>query len=193
MSHIFDEYRAAYDTLTPAEHSEWYDRIAEEYPEQRYYSPWLVRPLASGRVVEVGGWRGELARDVLFGASVESWTNYEICRWAAMSPVCLDPKYVSVWDPIRFAWEHDEFSGDLLVLSHVLEHLSVRHAEALIGVFPRFGRVYVDAPLLGDVWRGSTTTHVLPWSWDEFLERSGCEAVKLGDTVHEAQAWVLTP
>ena len=109
-----------------------------------------------------------------------------------MNPVCTDPRYTSAWDPLSFAWEYDHFAGDLLVLSHVIEHLSVGHAERLIAVFPRFEAVYIDAPLLGDVWKNSTTAHVLPWTWDDLLSRVG-RAEKLGDTLYDAQAWVVYP
>ena len=191
---IFDDYRSKYQDLSPLEHSNVYDRIAKLYGDQQHYNPALVEPIAAGVVVELGGWRGELAAHILpRNDRVVSWTNHEICRWAAISPVCDDPRYESVWTRDRFAWDAPEFAGDLLVLSHVIEHLSEAHALALIEAFARFGRVYVDAPLLGDVWENTWTTHILPWTWAQFLDRAGCAAEKLSDSVYDAQAWLLTP
>jgi len=191
----FDEYRIVYDSLTVSEIADWNRMFAAKYPGQAHFAVWVASHalhLASD-VVELGGYRGELARYILARDPViRSWVNHEILP---VPSVCTDPRYRTIVETHRFGWEHPGWAGDTLVLSHVLEHLNEPQAEALFATFPRFTRVYIDAPLVGGAgWWRTSTAHILCWTWDDVAARAaalGMDAWFLATTRYGAEAWML--
>lgn len=167
-----DAWRQRYlagDTTIP-DHRALYGRIVAEYPEQRHFAADLVleavRLAHAETVVEIGGWDGELAEEVLRScASIRHWTNYEI---APVEPVCGRKRYEHVEVVEHYPWERD-LVGDLFVASHVLEHLTRKHFEALLDAL-HFRWAYVDVPIGPErsTWGGSMTTHVLDLTIGEF-------------------------
>jgi hypothetical protein len=173
-----DAWRDSYTSgdLRIEDHRALYERVAAEYPEQNYYALPLVldflRWANPATVLEMGGWDGALARDVFDrreGADIVMWQNHEV---VGVGQVCDDTRYFRVVDTDLFLWEYDALSADAFVASHVLEHLTADDLMALITqlALSNIDFVYADVPLgiKGQDWRGTTTTHVLPWSISEF-------------------------
>jgi len=191
-----DRYRRLYDDLTVAELAEWNERLVKKYPDQRHYNYEHVRQAVgdAGDVVELGGYDGSLADVILErNTHIRRWRNYELVRVKHAEP--RDPRYELIVDRDRFAWRRADWDGDVLVLSHVLEHLNAEQALELVLTFPRYDRVYIDAPLRAGGWEGSTTAHVLGWTWDDLLriiEAQGIfETTLLGRTLYDGAAYLL--
>jgi hypothetical protein len=173
-----DNYRRQYDTMSFADHQAFYARVASDYPDQSYGSVSLMQLFLAGcdakTIVEIGGWDGSCAAQLLrLRPTLESWVNYEIAK---VQHVCNDPRYrgVTLTD---WLWKSGPVQADAFIASHVLEHLSLEHLEALLGVLDcRYA--YVDVPLFDQPfdWMAGLTTHKLPLSIHEFdalLERYG--------------------
>lgn len=180
----FDAYRAAYDSMSWADHAAFYEHVAALYPDQSQHSrehldAFFARLGGRLAVLEVGGWRGEAAAYILERhRNVRRWLNVEICRWATQSPVPSDPRYTG-WTPERWPWEIalDEVYG-VGVLSHVIEHMKANHLASLVRWFRASGveHVYVEAPLKAHkprAWGGSQSTHVLELAWPDVIDLFG--------------------
>ena len=173
----FKAYREAYDSMSYADAVRWHSEVWRAYPEQdKHSSDHLSRFFADhsvGRVVEVGGWRGEAAdRFLQAHPGIESWHNYELCREAAYSPVTADPRYVGVW-PGDWTWCVDPPQADVAILSHVIEHMRAAQLRKLVGWVDVTGAeaVYLEAPLWDQPrsWRRSSSMHVLEIGWDDVI------------------------
>ena len=162
-SEQFDQYRAEYP-MSKSRMVKWHSMLYSEYPQQDYFDQEAVGKfldsINASRVIEVGGWRGEMAA---FGfarsESIREWHNYEICREAASNPVCVDPRY---------SWHNRKLVNvpkcDTLICSHVLEHMTGGEVEALLGS-TNAKNLYVDCPNLMKEWDGTTCFHVLELTW----------------------------
>jgi hypothetical protein len=176
----WNAYRAAYDGMTFEEVVRFHDQVWEQFPSQEYYSPdhlaAFFSDLGAVNVVEVGGWRGEAAEQILPAYPVQSWTNYEICRSAALSPITDDPRYTGVHLD-RWAWEMPVRTFDVGVLAHVIEHVRAPQLRSLIEWLSlcEVRHLYVEAPLIdvGRSWRNSTSAHVLEIGWPDVIRLLG--------------------
>lgn len=191
----FDRWRALYPWLSHSDQTDFYNQMAAFWPDQHQYDVAPVIELcnrlladnASMSVVEMGGWTGQLAAEVLgtfHGGSLTRWVNYELCSAVGYKQV---PHHFAVW-PYRdrytvesLAWPLWELNSqsnpqspfgpavkpDLFIASHVIEHLSLTHfcrlAEWLRGV----PVVHFQAPLESDGtdWTGYVGAHILPVGW----------------------------
>lgn len=177
----FDYWRQAYDIMRDDERRNWDALCYAHFPEQAHgngqlidYCLELARIKSLGekpRVLEVGGWRGDHAAALLKRHDwIHSWTNIEFCEKAARTPKTDDPRYTAVV-PNHFRWwGKDEVpAADLLVLSHVIEHLSPEDLKGLLEATKHIPMVYCEAPLpeVGTNWEGYLGTHILPLSWKE--------------------------
>lgn len=176
----WDSWRARYAHMSYAEHVEFYDTVAAAHPSQQHYplavlAPWLRQ--VQGGVVELGGWRGELARDILAATpTITGWHNHEVCRWAATNPATTDPRYTATVDDC-WLWEQGPLTGAMFVASHALEHLSDAHVAALVAQL-RTHQVLVCSPLehAGQTWGAYHGSHMLQLGWEglgELLGRQG--------------------
>ncbi len=161
--------------MTHADQLVFHSRIWVEHPVQQHYDARAagrfldaVRPK---RIIEIGGWRGELAAEMLAGRSwIESWHNVELCTEAVAASVCSDPRYtVAVGE--TFAWDTPQPVSDALLLSHCAEHMRWRELLALFdSVIPPVSAVYLAAPLPLDgtvpTWDRYVGTHILEVGWD---------------------------
>lgn len=161
--------------MTDEERHAWDSWCYEWWPEQAHGQLDSIRSFVTGhpnpRVVEVGGWRGDHAAACLeWSRSIVSWKNIEFCREAAYSSKTADARY-EAWVPKTFRWWRTDTApeGDLLVLSHVIEHLSARDFTDLLKAVRHIPRIYAEAPLPdgGTDWKGYMGTHILPWGWRE--------------------------
>lgn len=169
----FDLWRDRYGTMTDDERRAWDARCFRHYPEQAHGDLKAIQRFTQGggHVVEVGGWRGDHAAACLASnPAISSWTNIEFCREAAESPRTSDPRYRVVVPP-GFRWWNEGvvLTGDRLVLSHVIEHLSEADLRGLLRAAAAIPRVYAEAPLSlsGENWAGYLGTHILPIGWLE--------------------------
>ena len=186
-SAFFDNYRAKYVKMAFAEHQQVYNTIERIYPEQRCYDreavvTFLEKLITHGVipfVLELGGWKGELARDMLEQWKdmrvISGWYNVEICREAVAKTICHDSRYTCntldgfFWD-VKPGWVQ---MCNTLVLSHVVEHMRLQDFAATIThcADRKIDYVYLDIPhITADsrkAWQGWTNTHVLEGGWDD--------------------------
>ena len=173
----WNAYRAAYDSLTFQQVADYHDQVWDLYPDQRHYSrehmDAFFAPLGSVRVVEVGGWRGEAAAQILNRYPVTGWDNYEICRGAVETPVTEDHRYRAI-HPSDWPWLIPIVGYDVAVLAHVIEHIRAVQLRFLIEWLADSGvkHTYVEAPLaeIGRSWRGQSSAHVLEVGWPEVVD-----------------------
>ena len=169
----FDAWRDNYDRLTYAEHVEFYRQVAEVYPDQEHYNEPAVREFlygVHGDVLEIGGWKGELAAKVLPDfPDITSWLNIEIAPQAISENVCTDPRY-AVQVPPTWIWDVDI---DLerfrtVVASHVIEHMKWADVVKLMERLRHIDRLYVDAPLPDkpSLWGGGESSHIIEVGWN---------------------------
>ena len=105
----------------------FYRLVADLYPVQQSFDPLLATNAfdaihgADLNVVELGGWDGKLAQNMLHRTDVATWTNYDLVE---VPTACSQPGYQMVvledylWtNPIR---------GDVFVATHMIEHIRFR-------------------------------------------------------------------
>lgn len=181
----FDDWRARYDSMSWADHVAFYDReVWANHQDQRHYdSGSAARFLAEvqpERVLELGGWRGELADEMLRAFPwIASWTNLEVCRGAAEHPVARDGRY-QARVPGDWPWR-DRLAADALVLSHTIEHMTSAQVADLIGA-ASVTSIYIAAPLNDQPtdWSGYWGSHILDIGWDQLsvlIEASGFRSI----------------
>lgn len=104
-------------------------------------------------VLEVGGWKGELANDVLkTNHFIQKWHNVEFTTIAVDESVPTDSRYHPI-EPSQFRWWEKNEPGmqldggyDVLVLSHVIEHFKLHDIAAMMArIHVKY--IYIDAPL----------------------------------------------
>jgi hypothetical protein len=175
----WDEWRRNYDSMTYEQQQSFYSSVWQNHPIQQHYNADAAKAFfdlidlieEDLTIVEIGGWRGELAEAVL--PDVRGfWLNIEICREAAEQRIPTSPRY-KAYSPPDWPWD-DPTSiftlqrADVLVASHVIEHLSVPHLELLLDT-SRARWMFLASPLpaIGPVdWTGYNGSHILPLGWD---------------------------
>lgn len=172
----FDAWRAAYHDLTDEEQRAYNDCIGAMYPDQNHADRQAVRAFLGTvppevDVVEVGGWTGQLAADMLkLFPGVKSWTNIETSGVAAQHQACGSRRY-RLEQPERWYWWHQDdltYEGDVLIACHVLEHFPADDVADILRCFPDARWLHVEAPLPDGMppnWDGYTGTHILELSW----------------------------
>lgn len=193
----FDEWRATYARLTDREQLDYLDDVSARYPDQarvNHESVALFLAGKSGRVVEIGGHVGLLARAMLARTpGILRWLNLEASRWARAHDVCADSKYRTV-DPGGFYWWRNapRFPGNLLVASHVLEHFPSADVDRMLYCFPQVMDAYVECPLGREPtdWAGYEGTHILGVGWDGLEQIFVSHGFTVGSVAEEARTFV---
>lgn len=177
----FDQWRAEYDTLTYQEQVKFYNQVEKDHPVQNSFRnnlpAWLsffayvAGRLGKPRVMELGGWHGELASIILSSYPViDSWTNYEISQEAVNKTVCGDSRYQAIV-PNDYAWNIKLPDCDVFVASHTLEHIRARKLERLLDNLPatiNYLAIEIPLPESGPVdWGGYHGSHILELNWAE--------------------------
>ncbi len=167
----WDAWRASYDEMSFADQRAFYDRVFAEFPEQARFSTRVLgeflAELPSGlEVVELGGWDGEFAAEMLAASSkITRWINWEISQKALDSRPQHNKRY---WRLALDDWYWNaSHSCDLFVASHVLEHLKLRDVLATFDATDcRW--MYLQAPLAEEPtnWRGYRGSHILEVGWE---------------------------
>lgn len=174
----FDRWREAYDRSSYRDQVEFYARVAAAYPDQRVFSAEAARRFVAEakprRVLELGGWKGELAETILSDAlrdpPINEWLNIEIAPQVIEERVCFDPRYqVEIPDDFFWRLDRDWSRFDTFIASHVLEHLKAVEVGWVLGKIQHVKHLYVDAPLpeLASMWAGGLSSHILEIGWGE--------------------------
>lgn len=168
----FDAWRRDYDRLTYADHVEFYRQVAEVYPDQQHYNAAAVREFLSGisgNVLEIGGWKGELAAEILPDhPDITGWLNIEIAPQAVTQSACSDLRYsVVVLDTFIWDSERDLSEYPTVIASHVIEHMKKADVVKLLGRLRHIERLYVDAPLpeQPSAWDHGESSHIIEVGW----------------------------
>jgi hypothetical protein len=176
---VFNDWRNRYRDLSYAEHQDFAKWLEKNYPSQEYFDD-IMGPLTNFiemnntkkiKVMEFGGWKGELASRVLKGSEYDiSWDNYDICPTLPRKSACTDSRYkLIVLDD--FVWNHPIPSYSLFVSSHAIEHIDEKHFYCLLDSIQKIPFLFINLPLLPDgaTWEDATCFHILPLYKDEFI------------------------
>lgn len=183
MTIDWDTWRRDYDAMSWDEQVDFYTKVGRLRPDQRFFTaPQVAAFLATAyaalrkpvKVIEIGGWKGELASMVGRDAMVGEWLNVEVLKEA--EKVDLGPWY-RAWVPSDYIWRVGVPTGyDALVMSHTIEHMRGDELRQIIEQFDG-SWVYLEAPLQdGGHWDGYGGTHILELGWpqvDELLAERG--------------------
>lgn len=171
----FDKWRQDYDYLTYRDQLAFYDRVAEDHPLQRGFDVKAFKAffeaitLLEVQILEFGGWKGELAAEMLAEISrITQWLNLEISRKAVIETKVWDERYRAIILH-RFAWEVERLpGGNVFVSSHAIEHIKAAELERLFGKLPpEVTYVGLQAPLVEGPtdWAGYYGSHILEVGW----------------------------
>ncbi len=179
---IFNAWRANYDKIPYEKHLKIYDKIAEAFPNQNRFNSqdalnFFSNGMSHGSILEIGGWTGVLADQVLSqNPEISKWCNIEICQEAVNKSYCKKPQYeAKVLDKFLWDTEFDYTPFDILFLSHSIEHMKTTN---FIGILAEIGSqekpikyIYIDSDLqekTEDVnWKDYYGTHILEVGWDK--------------------------
>lgn len=177
---IFNDYRKNYDKLPLENHKALYEVIAKFFPEQKQYDyksvfTFLSELINKGdlSVLEIGGWKGDLAQKVLDSSLnnfITKWLNYEICD-AAIKAGFSHKKYKTASPPVKINYKRH----NVLIMSHVIEHMQFNQFKDMMDEIKKakypIKRIYIDAPIseyIANVnWHDYMGTHVLEVGWNE--------------------------
>lgn len=179
----FDAWREDYLHMTYLEQQEFYDRVEVEHPHQGAFT--LLRfhnfllhicdyemTLGKVYVLELGGWRGELAQEMLKSfPSVTIWCNVEICQRAVERGVCESSRYTTL-APKNFPWNVELPPANVFVASHFIEHITRNDLDMLIQNLPDTVRyIGLEAPIPDEGnavdWTGYHGSHILEIGWKQ--------------------------
>jgi hypothetical protein len=180
MLERFEEWRRQYKDMDYEEQRAFYSWVAKTFPSQVHFDlPGFIGALdrftwelGEYSVLEVGGWRGELAAEILGRTDqIKEWVNYEIAEPLLDNIKCDDPRYRMVI-PDDFVWNIDLFEGDVLVASDMIEHISGDHLALLVENLPdSVKRIAFKSPLghwtQPNGWVGYYGSHILELGWPD--------------------------
>lgn len=171
----FDAWRERYNEMTYRDMKRFYDLVEADHPLQQAYdanafSRFLdhtIASIGSVSVLEIGGWKGELAQRMLVKPGIAMWCNLEICENAARKSVFSSPRYETII-PDDFAWNIMLPEANVFIASHFIEHIRWRELKALVHNLPsKIQFMGLQAPIQesGTDWMGYHGTHILEVGW----------------------------
>lgn len=171
----FDEWRRNYSTMSEAEHLEFLNRCEALFPDQAHFNFQAIRKYIefypNSRVLEIGGWKGELAKMVMEEVPVASWRNIEPCSAAIDKTVPMGQLPYIPLRQSRFRWfnEPRTLHPDLLISSNTIEHLDNTDLLSLVRWFCGIPHVILEAPLKPhkESWDGYLGSHMLEMDWHD--------------------------
>lgn len=196
----WDAYRSVYGDLDFAAKQRHYDEVFRDHPAQEHHNAeavdaFLATVPGDKFVIELGGWRGELAAKMLARhPDIYRWRNYDFCLPAIRASVCDDPRFDAIGLHDYF-WNVEVGSADVFVAAHVIEHFTRDELLRLIDALDAT-HVYLEAPLLrdGQTWDGYFGDHILDadWPWvHAAMAAAGYELVgfaRFGDATFDSGA-----
>jgi hypothetical protein len=190
---VFNQWRANYEQMTNEEHTEFTEACAERFPDQVHFTAANFEKVfeqlgpSQPRVLEIGGWKGELAKHCLEKFPIKSWTNIEFCKSAIKNSKCTDRRYFTL-QPERFDWFETPrvIDFDVCVSSNTIEHFSDDHFFRLLGHVAGIPTIVFEAPISneGQTWNDYWGTHILETGWDKInfcMKACGYKVEKLTD------------
>lgn len=181
----FNRFREAYNGMSYAEQSKFYNEVYDKYPFQNYanlpeiskFFDGLIRldgPTPGKHVLEIGGWNGNTARYMLEKPIIDHWYNFEICVPAVLNGLKND-RYSS-YITNDYVWNIPLPDHNVLFMAHTIEHLNVSQIRKILARTTAV-HAFIEAPLPKSDkvdWNNDFSTHVLPLNWDQletlFLE-----------------------
>jgi hypothetical protein len=187
---VFNEWRENYEHKTYQDHLAIHRWLLDQYPDQNHSGPlagMIVKDLEgqtkSTRVLELGGWNGQLAKDVLKDiSSIEEWDNYEICPDIEEVTVCEDQRYhVEVLPDFIWDLTLDLTKYDIFIASHVIEHMSFAQFKRLMDEIHHIPVLFFNIPFPTKYgsWKNSSSLHVLEANEDEITNYIFTKGYKL--------------
>lgn len=185
---VFDTWREIYHTLTDAEQAEFYDDLEAKYPhQQHFHAEWFAKAFEKNQtthVLEVGGWKGELASQMLARfPHIATWHNIELCQKATHKTVDMPRSGYSFENPEAFDWFNvlPKPTCDVLVSAHTIEHLFDTHLWSMLEWASGVPLICLEAPISfsKNDWKGYGGTHILEAGWGEiigFMDQKGYSA-----------------
>lgn len=187
----FDEWRKNYDSMTFDDHQRMAGKFLELYPEQAHYNvrgaEMFLRTLVNERVLEIGGWKGDLANYVLSeNKSIKAWTNFDILPVSAGDLQRPHDKRYMFHSLYKWLWEYDTrgWNETVFVATHVFEHLKWSQLQKLIGWIPQtIHTAVIEAPLNPGPtdWNGCFASHILEVGWIEIDKAMAEQGLVLTD------------
>jgi len=176
----FDAWRERYDTMTYKEMKDFYNLVEVDHPLQQAYNAdafgrfldYVIEAVGPITVLEIGGWKGELACGMLGRQSIIKWYNYEICEAAVQKSICALPRYKPII-PDDFVWNIELPSANVLIASHFIEHIRWWELVLLIRRLPRsISFIGLQSPLgaSGKDWAGYLGTHIIEARWQDICD-----------------------
>lgn len=191
----FNDWRKTYDSKSYEEHVAFHEKWSKIYPDQNRYNIERIRVFfylvahlkRSIGVLEIGGWKGQLAKQMLKEfPSIKRWHNVEISKVVADETACHSKRYIAEVLP-DFFWKatFDARLYDVLILSHVIEHMKGENLKGILEKTPSIKYLYIAAPIeqkTEDVdWKGFVGTHILEIGWEDvhrLIRGCGFEAIE---------------
>ncbi len=184
---FWDRWREEYYSITPEENLQLCNDIESRYPNQTSFSPDLFVEFLSGfeapvKVMEIGGWKGELAHQCMdrLPGKVSTWDNVDMCAAAVGKSILIEGHpYRPTLVPFDWfslspqSWHPDGGDAsryDVLISAHSLEHLSDLHCLRVlehVTVDLDIPHILLEIPITesGHRWPGYIGTHILGIGW----------------------------
>jgi len=201
---VFNKWRSLYYELTHEENIQFGYDMEAKYPHQASFD---VKPfqkmfdrVGADRisVVEIGGWKGELAKQIFssHGGMIHSWFNIDMCKAATEKTVDMTGIPYSVRFPDSFDWfkHRRDQPFDVCVSAHTLEHLTGKDVLTLLDWMNLIPVVMLEIPISeeGQSWDGYEGTHILEFGWKrirEEMEKRHYNATKITDWAYCFERW----
>jgi len=166
----WDAWRAGYDEMTFADQQAFYREVAELYPLQESANVCMAHDAFDLieqehlTVIELGGWNGRLASQMLARGDIAIWFNFDLVD-VPQAISSAEPRYNQVVLDDWFWAERRK--ADVFVAAHTIEHLSAAHLRQLIACLD-VSWVYLEAPLEAGPrdWTGYAGSHILDIGWE---------------------------
>lgn len=192
---VFDKWRRQYSEMSSAQHLEFVEKCAAVYPDQMHFSHRVYEKFFEHypglNILEIGGWKGELARYCLSNFDIKSWTNIEICTTAIENTVKMPNDKYSTICPTDFFWFRGvrHLKADLLISSNTIEHFNNSDFIELVEAITDIRMVLFEAPLKKneETWQGYLGTHILEMDWPDvifLMDRYGYKQTKLDQNAY---------
>lgn len=176
----FDQWRNDYDKSSYADQLTFYNQVEVDHPLQKGFDieafirffDYVLFDSEPITVIELGGWKGELATEMLAKfCNIRRWLNYEISQEAVNKSVCTDERYEAIV-PADFAWNIELAKSDVFVSSHTIEHIK---ADQLYKLFDKLQGKYIglQAPLADGptCWTRYYGSHILEVGWEDITQK----------------------
>jgi hypothetical protein len=176
----FNRYRKLYASFSFEYKVKLANKWLIQYPEQAHFdiNPiiyWFENVVEKPTsVLEIGGWRGDLAKKVLSSFKhIEKWHNYDLINYNAYQK-CYDKRYklISLNDYIWHASFNNEYNA--LIATHMIEHISWQEFTKLTEwIDESIKTVLFEAPIPQSNeninWKGDHSSHILEKGWEQVI------------------------